>query len=162
MRYHISLDYCCTYQFRPLQDMFQEEARIILAAQSEGEAGAQRKRHAQLQESIQELWNRVKLFNKGIELFEGTIMGGAILITSNTNIHIYVHVVFYNFSGDLKLQLSKYLLRTICTDMTNQIVKYIAQDYKMTVSDDTEVFNKVSCCSLIGIKLCYKGKTKSY
>lgn len=65
--------------FRPLQDLFQEEARKILTAQSEGEAGAERKRHAQLQEGLQELWNRVMLFNKGIELFEGKGEGGVFL-----------------------------------------------------------------------------------
>ena len=45
--------------------------------------------------------------------------------------------------GDMKVQLSKYLLHTICTDLTNQLLRYIAQDYKLTVPEDTGAFNKV-------------------
>ena len=44
----------------------------MLEAQAEGEAGARRKRHASLQEQLQGLWVRVKLFEKGADLFDGT------------------------------------------------------------------------------------------
>ena len=43
----------------------------MLAQQSEGEAGLQRKRHTALTQQVQELWNRARLFEKGTELFEG-------------------------------------------------------------------------------------------
>lgn len=45
----------------------------MLARRAEGEAGSQRKRHSELQEGLQQLWNRLKLFEKGIEIFEGTL-----------------------------------------------------------------------------------------
>lgn len=44
---------------------------------------------------------------------------------------------------DLKVQLSKYLLRTLCTDMTNQVIKYIAEGYNIAVPENMEMFNKV-------------------
>ena len=56
---------------RPLQELFQEEARQVLAAQAEGEAGVQRKRHSELSDQVQGLWNTARLFEKGIDLFEG-------------------------------------------------------------------------------------------
>ncbi|XP_011403614.1 PREDICTED: E3 UFM1-protein ligase 1-like [Amphimedon queenslandica] len=100
--------------YRPLQERFESEARSMLAQRAEGEAGSQRKRHSELQERLQQLWNRLRLFEKGIEVFE----------------------------GDTKVQLSKYLLHTICTDLTNQLLRYIAQDYKITVPEDEGAFNK--------------------
>ena len=56
---------------RPLQEEFEREARELLAAQAEGEAGAMRKKHSSLQEQVQGLWSRAKLFEKGTEQFEG-------------------------------------------------------------------------------------------
>lgn len=49
------------------------------------------------------------------------------------------------FIDDLKVQLSRYLLKTMCTDMTNEMTKYLAQDYKITIPSEggTEI-NKVS------------------
>ena len=58
--------------FRPLQDSFQQQAKEMLEAQAEGEVGVRRKRHASLQEQLQGLWVRAKLFEKGVELFDGT------------------------------------------------------------------------------------------
>lgn len=55
-----------------------------------------------------------------------------------------ISVLLIYFLDDLKLQLSKYLLRTLCTDMTNQVVKYLAEDCKLAVSDNVDTFNKVS------------------
>lgn len=55
------------FVFRPLQQLFQEEAKRILEEQSEGEAGALRKRHNVLSQQVQELWNRARLIEKGIQ-----------------------------------------------------------------------------------------------
>jgi hypothetical protein len=103
-----------SYLFRPLQEKFQEEARQLLAMRKEGVAGAQRKKHAHLQGTLQELWNRVGLFVKGIELFE----------------------------NDLKFQLTKYLLKSLCTDMVNHLVRYIADDHSIKIPEDTATLNK--------------------
>ena len=50
---------------------------------------------------------------------------------------------FYYYLGDTKLQLSKYLLRTLCTDMTKLVLTYIASDYNIKVPEDAETFSKV-------------------
>lgn len=57
--------------YRPLQQLFQDEAKQLLAEQTEGEAGVQRKRHSALSQQVQELWNRARLFEKGAQKFEG-------------------------------------------------------------------------------------------
>ena len=60
-----------------LQATFVKEAIANVSANSTGhEQGSSvrqmRKRHANLQEKIQGLWNTVNLFNKAIGSFEGT------------------------------------------------------------------------------------------
>lgn len=85
----------------PLQEAFQEEIRANVAALVQGpSAGQQRKRHANLQDKVQGLWNSTRLFEKALGLFE----------------------------GDTESQLSRYLLRTLCTDLTNTVLFYLAED----------------------------------
>ena len=55
-----------------LQDAFAEEVRECVSALTQGSSASQlRKRHADLQERVQGLWNMVHLFEKAIPLFEG-------------------------------------------------------------------------------------------
>ncbi len=65
------VQYILTPPVRPLQQLFQEEAKQLLSEQNEGDGGIQRKRHNVLTQQIQELWNRARLFVKGIDKFEG-------------------------------------------------------------------------------------------
>ena len=37
----------------------------------------------------------------------------------------------------------KYLLKTLCTDMTNMVVAYVATDHSLKVPEDTPTLNKV-------------------
>lgn len=60
-----------------LRTSFLKEAVHNLSAVDSGghgqaSAGQMRKRHANLQEKIQGLWNTTNLFNKGVDFFEGT------------------------------------------------------------------------------------------
>jgi hypothetical protein len=61
--------------FSGLQATFLKEAIANFSAssvnQEQSSAGQNRKRHAQVQEKIQGLWNTVNLFSKAIDLFEG-------------------------------------------------------------------------------------------
>ena len=51
--------------------------------------------------------------------------------------------------GDTKLQLSKYLLKTLCTDMTNMMVSYVAVDNGHKIPEDTPTLNKVGVAYLL-------------
>lgn len=67
--YHISR--------RVVQSTFLKEAISSLSADpvscGQTSAGEVRKRHANLQEKVQGLWNTTNLFNKAIDHFEGKI-----------------------------------------------------------------------------------------
>ena len=58
---------------RVLQARFQEAAKAALAAQAQVVSmGQQKKKHANLQEKIQGLWNNSKLFGKALAYFKGS------------------------------------------------------------------------------------------
>lgn len=56
-----------------LQGMFYNEAKVMLHAKVEGEAGERRKRHSELQDQLQQLANKTRLFEKGLESIEGVL-----------------------------------------------------------------------------------------
>lgn len=41
---------------------------------------------------------------------------------------------FFSFLDDVVFQLSKYLLRTLCSDLTNMVLIYVAEDCGVDVS----------------------------
>ena len=53
--------------------MFYKEAREIMEAKAQGEAGAKRKKHLELQDQLQNLYNNVRLFEKGLESIQGLL-----------------------------------------------------------------------------------------
>lgn len=81
-----------------------------------------RKKHNELQEKLNDLVMKVRLFEKGLKLFT---------------------------SKDTQQQLAKYLLKTICTDITNDIFLYVAQDNVKL--DGKEVTNEVRLKILNGL-----------
>ena len=60
-----------------------------------------RKTHSELQDKLNAMFMNVRLFEKGIKQFS---------------------------DKDIQLQLSKYLLKTLCTEITNEIFSYVAQE----------------------------------
>ncbi|XP_066028576.1 E3 UFM1-protein ligase 1 homolog [Pocillopora verrucosa] len=68
-----------------------------------------RKSHSEVQEKVSVLWANAKLFDKGIKLF----------------------------SDDVQVQLSRHLLRTVCTDIVNQAVGLLAADHMITINDES-------------------------
>ncbi|KAK9871377.1 hypothetical protein WA026_011632 [Henosepilachna vigintioctopunctata] len=65
-----------------------------------------RQTHNELQQKLNNMIGDIRLFEKGIVLL----------------------------SSDLQAQLYKYLLKTLCTDVTNEILSYIAQENNTTVN----------------------------
>ena len=67
------------------------------------------------------------------------------------------------------MQLIKYLLKTVCTDMANIMISYVATDIGHKVPEDTPTLNKVGVAyyclynNYILLFLCYtKGKIENY
>lgn len=68
----------CVISISALQTEFLKEAVKTLSADpgshGQASAGQLRKRHANLQEKVQGLWNTTSLFNKAVGFFQGTNM----------------------------------------------------------------------------------------
>ncbi|XP_023930232.1 E3 UFM1-protein ligase 1 [Lingula anatina] len=97
--------------YRPLKRQYQEIAKSVFLQSSASSGTPRKKTQGELQEKLVTLWTNTKLFEKGIALFK----------------------------EDVQAQLSKHLLKTICTDITNLIVNAIATDHMMSVSDETQL-----------------------
>ena len=66
------LIYAFVHFYSPLQLAFQEEARTALSNLGQGSsASQQRKRHANIQDSVCGRWSTARLFDKAILLFDG-------------------------------------------------------------------------------------------
>ncbi|XP_078669883.1 E3 UFM1-protein ligase 1-like isoform X2 [Branchiostoma floridae x Branchiostoma belcheri] len=93
---------------RPLTKSYQEVAKSVFLASTGGGSGASRKEtHRDLQEKVTGLWTNIKLFEKGLKLFE----------------------------EEAQSQLAKHLLKTLCTDVTNMLVNFVASEQMMSVND---------------------------
>lgn len=54
-----------------------------------------------------------------------------------------MYVCMYVHAGDAAVQLSKYLLKTLCSDLVNMIVIYLAEDLGILTEVPTEITSKV-------------------
>ncbi|XP_070550481.1 E3 UFM1-protein ligase 1-like [Ptychodera flava] len=95
---------------RPLTKAYQDIARsVFLEATGEGASGDRRKTHSELQDKVNGLWINIKLFEKGIRVV----------------------------GEELQIQLSRYLLKTLCSDISNLLFETIARENMVTVRETT-------------------------
>jgi len=76
-------------------------AKVEFESMMASTAQNRRKTHSELQDKLNAMLMNVRLFEKGIKQFS---------------------------DKDIQLQLSKYLVKTLCTEITNEIFSYIAQE----------------------------------
>jgi superoxide dismutase len=76
-------------------------AKVAFESMMASTAQNRRKTHSELQDKLNAMFMNVRLFEKGIKQFS---------------------------DKDIQLQLSKYLLKTLCTEITNEIFSYVAQE----------------------------------
>ena len=55
--------------------------------------------------------------------------------------HIFLHCIF--FLGSDNTILSKYLMKTVCLDLANIVIAYVAEDYGFECNDQDLSTNKV-------------------
>ncbi|KAE8749858.1 hypothetical protein FOCC_FOCC003327 [Frankliniella occidentalis] len=94
-----------------------EHAQVVLDSNMSNNIGARRKTHNDLQEKLNSLITNVRLFEKGLKGFSTDVIPPA--------------------KESPHSQLSKYLLKTFCTDIANEIVGFIAQE-RMLQWDSTK------------------------
>ncbi|XP_077864650.1 E3 UFM1-protein ligase 1-like isoform X2 [Saccoglossus kowalevskii] len=95
---------------RPLTKSYQEVARsIFMQTTGTSDSVDRRKTHSELQDRINGLWTNIKLFEKGIKIV----------------------------SEDLQGQLYRYILKTLCSDISNLLFEALANDNMLRVEDSS-------------------------
>ncbi|EHB11491.1 UPF0555 protein KIAA0776-like protein [Heterocephalus glaber] len=100
---------------QPLNKTYLEVVRSVFMS-STSAAGTGRKRTIKdLQEEVSNLYNNIRLFEKGMKFF----------------------------ADDTQAALTKHLLKTVCTDITNLIFNFLASDLMMAVDSPATITNEV-------------------
>ncbi|XP_029281666.1 E3 UFM1-protein ligase 1 [Cottoperca gobio] len=101
---------------RPLNKAYQEVLRTVFMSSTSSPSRVNKKKTMKdLQEEITNLYNNIRLFEKGTKFF-----------SDETQVHIAKHV-----------------LKTLCTDVTNILVNFLAADLMMSVENPSTITNEV-------------------
>uniref|UniRef100_A0A3B3QXE1 E3 UFM1-protein ligase 1 n=1 Tax=Paramormyrops kingsleyae TaxID=1676925 RepID=A0A3B3QXE1_9TELE len=101
---------------RPLTRLYQEVVRAAFLSTSGAGPGAGRKQNVkELQEEISNLYNNIRLFEKGAKLFP----------------------------DETQASIAKHVLKTVCTDMTNVLLTFAAAEFMSAVESPGSVTNEV-------------------
>lgn len=107
-------------------------------------SGTGRKRTIKdLQEEVSNLYNNIRLFEKGMKFFTGIVLNSVFsLILSCSQTFVLIKHLY--FPDDTQTALTKHLLKTVCTDITNLIFNFLASDLMMAVDDPATITSEVS------------------
>ncbi|KAL6096208.1 ufl1 [Pungitius sinensis] len=101
---------------RPLAKAYQEVLRAVFLSSTSSPSRANKKQSMKdLQEEVTNLFNNIRLFEKGNKFF-----------SDETQVHI-----------------AKHILKTLCTDVTNILVNFLAADLMMSVENPATITNEV-------------------
>lgn len=101
---------------RPLAKAYQEVLRTVFLSSTSSPSRANKKQSMKdLQEEIASLYNNIRLFEKGNKFF-----------SDETQVHI-----------------AKHILKTLCTDVTNILVNFLAADLMMSTENPGTITNEV-------------------
>lgn len=101
---------------RPLAKAYQEVLRTVFMSSTNSPSRANKKQSMKdVQEEITNLYNNIRLFEKGTKFF-----------SDETQVHVCKHV-----------------LKTLCTDVTNILVNFLAADLMMSVENPNTISNEV-------------------
>ncbi|XP_073348908.1 E3 UFM1-protein ligase 1 [Pagrus major] len=101
---------------RPLSKAYQEVLRAVFMSSTSSPSGANKKKSMKdLQEEITNLYNNIRLFEKGTKFF----------------------------SDETQVNIAKHVLKTLCTDVTNILVNFLAADLMMSVENPSTISNEV-------------------
>lgn len=101
---------------RPLTKTYQDVLRTVFMSSSSSPSGANKKKSMKdLQEEITNLYNNIRLFEKSTKMF-----------SDETQVHI-----------------AKHILKTVCTDVTNILVNFLASELMMSVENPSSITTEV-------------------
>ncbi|ELR58873.1 E3 UFM1-protein ligase 1 [Bos mutus] len=96
----------------PLNKTYLEVVHSVYMSSTSSASGTGRKRTIKdLQEEVSNLYNNIRLFEKGMKFF----------------------------TDDTQAALTKHLLKTVCTDITNLVFNFLASDLMMAVDDPATI-----------------------
>uniref|UniRef100_A0A671UBT1 E3 UFM1-protein ligase 1 n=1 Tax=Sparus aurata TaxID=8175 RepID=A0A671UBT1_SPAAU len=112
---------------RPLSKAYQEVLRAVFMSSTSSPSGANKKKSMKdLQEEITNLYNNIRLFEKGTKFF----------------------------SDETQVNIAKHVLKTLCTDVTNILVNFLAADLMMSVENPSNISNETIEDFLTNIETC--------
>ncbi|XP_036405513.1 E3 UFM1-protein ligase 1 [Megalops cyprinoides] len=101
---------------RPLTKMYQDVVRTVFMSTTSSNSGSNRKQSVKdLQEEINNLYHNIKLFEKGTKFF----------------------------SDETQANIAKHVLKTVCTDVTNILVNFMAAEFMMAAESPSSINNEV-------------------
>lgn len=101
---------------RPLTKAYQEVVRTTFVSSSSSSSGGSRKQNMKdLQEEVSNLYTNIKLFDKGSKVF----------------------------SDDTQANIAKHVLKTVCSDVTNILINFVASDGLITSDSSGAITNEV-------------------
>ncbi|XP_065257312.1 E3 UFM1-protein ligase 1 [Emys orbicularis] len=101
---------------RSLTKSYQEVVRSVFVSSTSSSSGASRRRTIKdLQEEVSNLYNNIRLFEKGTK----------------------------HFTDETQTNLAKHMLKTVCTDITNLIFNFLATDLMIASEDCTAITSEV-------------------
>ncbi|XP_054474406.1 E3 UFM1-protein ligase 1 [Anoplopoma fimbria] len=101
---------------RPLAKSYQEVLRTVFMSSTSAPSRANKKQSMKdLQEEITSLYNNIRLFEKGNKFF----------------------------SDETQVNIAKHILKTLCTDVTNILVNFLAADLMMSMENPGTITNEV-------------------
>uniref|UniRef100_A0A8C0V275 E3 UFM1-protein ligase 1 n=1 Tax=Cyanistes caeruleus TaxID=156563 RepID=A0A8C0V275_CYACU len=92
---------------RPLTKTYQEVVRSVFTSSTSSSGANRRQAMKDLQEEFSNLYNNIRLFEKGAK----------------------------HFTDDTQTNLAKHLLKTLCTDITNLVFNFLASESMMTIEN---------------------------
>ncbi|GFY01674.1 e3 UFM1-protein ligase 1 [Trichonephila clavipes] len=95
---------------KPVTKRYQEVAKALYDSTVASAGSSRRKQYSDYQEKLSSLLGHIVMFERAIKLF----------------------------SDDVGSHLCKHLQRTLCSDITNEIVQYLAQEHGLSSSSNSE------------------------
>uniref|UniRef100_A0A8B9TAA0 E3 UFM1-protein ligase 1 n=1 Tax=Anas platyrhynchos TaxID=8839 RepID=A0A8B9TAA0_ANAPL len=111
---HCLLIETCLYHL-PLTKSYQEVVRSVFTSSTSSSGASRRQTMKDLQEEFSNLYNNIRLFEKGTK----------------------------HFTDETQTNLVKHLLKTVCTDVTNLIFNFLASDSMMTTENYSAITSEV-------------------
>ncbi|XP_048948337.1 E3 UFM1-protein ligase 1 isoform X3 [Canis lupus baileyi] len=103
------------FLIKPLNKAYLEVVRSVFMSSTSASGTGRKRTIKDLQEEVSNLYNNIRLFEKGVKFF----------------------------TDDTQAALTKHLLKTVCTDITNLIFNFLASDLMMAVDDPAAITSEV-------------------